>query len=148
MLVQSLSELYTRDLNKLISEIEACKDEDKLWVTEKAIPNSAGNLAMHLVGNLKTYIGLGLTRVSYERNREFEFTGKHVPRTELITQINETILLVQQGLLNLSDADLEKEYPYPVWETPKQTGYTLFHLLAHLNYHLGQVNYHRRLLDK
>lgn len=147
MAINSLAELFVRDMKRLRAEVEAYRDEKNLWVTDKAIPNSGGNLAMHLVGNLKTYIGIGLAKVPYERNREFEFKGKGVPRQHILKEIDEAILIVEKGILTLKNEDLLLEYPFLVWDKPKQMGFTLFHLLGHLNYHLGQINYHRRMLD-
>ena len=57
MLIETLELLFTRDLNKLRTEIELYKNEANIWKTERSIANSAGNLCLHLVGNLNTYIG-------------------------------------------------------------------------------------------
>ncbi|WP_311136525.1 hypothetical protein [Hymenobacter cellulosilyticus] len=57
MLTETLRQLFGRDLNRLHQEITQYQDEACIWHTEKAITNSAGNLCLHLVGNLRTYIG-------------------------------------------------------------------------------------------
>ena len=147
MLVETLKTLYTRDLNRLKQEISLYKSEPVIWHVEKSIANSAGNLCLHLVGNLKTYIGAELGKHPYIRNRNAEFSLKDVPRPELIRSVEETIVILNSSLDKLADADLQAEYPLLVFEEKMSTEYFLVHLAAHLSYHLGQVNYHRRLLD-
>ncbi|HLO80006.1 MAG TPA: DUF1572 family protein [Chitinophagaceae bacterium] len=147
MMTEIISSLIVRDLNKLRSEIELYHSENKIWHTEKNIANSAGNLCLHLIGNLKAYIGAVLGNTGYVRNRPLEFSQKDVPRHELIVMIEETITTVNESLSKVSDEDLDAEYPLLVFEHKTSTGYFLVHLATHLTYHLGQINYHRRLLD-
>lgn len=147
MLTQTLKTLLLRDLNKLRKEIELYKEESKLWIIDKNIANSAGNLCLHLVGNLNTYIGKELGGTGYTRNRDLEFSQKNIPQAELLKKIDETILVVDQTLDTLTGQQLEEEYPVIVFNDKMTTGFFLVHLLAHLDYHLGQINYHRRLLD-
>ena len=147
MLIQTLQSLFKRDLLKLRSEIEMYRDEQVIWSTEQQIPNSAGNLVLHLVGNLNTFIGAELGKSGYIRNRDLEFSLKDIPRAELIHKIDATIEVVQAALATLTDADLDKEYPIVVFADKMSVAYFLVHLATHLSYHLGQVNYHRRLLD-
>ena len=92
MLIPSLRKLYKRDLNKLKAEIGLYQKEENLWVTDKAIANSAGNLCLHLVGNLNTFIGAVLGNSGYVRNREAEFSLKNIPQQELIKQVEENNL--------------------------------------------------------
>lgn len=146
-LIDVLKTLFRRDLEKLKKEIEAYQDENKLWIIDKAIPNSAGNLALHLAGNIRFFIGTQLGNTGYIRKRDEEFALKNVPRTELITEIDRTIEDVDLALDQLSSASLQQTYPIQVFGREMTTQYFLVHLAMHLDYHLGQVNYHRRLLD-
>ncbi len=147
MITEILKSLIIRDLNKLRSEIELYHSEYNIWHIEKNIANSAGNLCLHLIGNLNAYIGAVLGNTNYVRNRPMEFSMKDVPRAELIRMIDETIITVDESLSKVSDRDLNTEYPLLVFEHKTSTGYFLMHLATHLTYHLGQINYHRRLLD-
>jgi uncharacterized damage-inducible protein DinB len=147
MFIDSLISLFTRDLNKLKAEIETYQNEEALWKTDKSIANSAGNLCLHLVGNLNTYIGAQLGNSGYIRQRDLEFSLKDIPRSELIEQIEKTIGVVNSILVKLSAEDLEKVYPIEPLGYTMTTEYFLIHLYGHLNYHVGQINYHRRLLD-
>ena len=147
MLTTTLRQLFARDLNRLQHEIASYHDEDRIWQFEKGIANSAGNLCLHLIGNLTTYISAALGGVAYVRNRDQEFSLKGIPRSELIRQIEATRSQVEQALQGLAATDLQAEYPLLVLETKTSTEYLLVHLATHLAYHLGQINYHRRLLD-
>lgn len=147
MAIETLKLLFTRDLNKLRKEIELYKNEDSIWKIEKNISNSGGNLCLHLIGNLNTYIGKEIGKTDYVRNRELEFSLKNVPRKELLDKIDKTILIVNQSLDKLKEDDLKNEYPILVFDEKTSVEYLLIHLVTHLTYHLGQINYHRRLID-
>lgn len=148
MLIETLKILFTRDLNRLRSEIELYKKEENIWKIEEHISNSGGNLCLHLVGNLNTYIGKELGKIVYTRNRPLEFSLKNVPRNELLHKINDTIKVVNTSLDNLDESTLANEYPVLVFDEMTSVEYLLVHLATHLAYHLGQINYHRRLIDK
>jgi uncharacterized damage-inducible protein DinB len=148
MLKITLANLFTRDLTKLKTEIEAYTNESKLWDTELGISNSAGNLCLHLIGNLNGFIGSELGNSGYKRERALEFTLKNIPRAELLEKIDATINTVNKVLSELSEEQLEGEYPILVFKEKTTTEFFLLHLAGHLSYHLGQINYHRRLLDK
>ena len=147
MIIETLQKIFKTDLEKLKQEIASYRDENNLWVVDKSIANSAGNLCLHLVGNLNTYIGAEMGKTGYVRDRDREFSQKNIPQDELVKMIGDTITVVENGLNKLKEEDLEKEYPLLVFKEKTSTGYFLIHLAVHLGYHLGQVNYHRRLLD-
>src|SRR4030095_4716565 len=147
MLIDTLKTILSRDLLKLKAEIELYKDEKNIWLIDKSIANSAGNLCLHLIGNLNTYIGKEIGRTSYVRDRDLEFSQKDVARTELVKNIDATAIVVQDALSKMKEEELDKEYPILVFDKKTSTEYFLVHLVAHLSYHLGQINYHRRLLD-
>lgn len=147
MLTETLATIFQRDIAKLYSEIEQYNSEEKLWLTERSIANSAGNLCLHLVGNLKTYIGAELGGFAYTRNRDLEFSLKDIPKIELLAMVAETRRIVDETLRKLPANTLQQEYPMLVFAEKTSTEFFLIHGVAHLSYHLGQINYHRRLLD-
>lgn len=147
MLRDTLIALFTRDLEKLQLEINAYRQEDNIWKLTEGISNSAGNLCLHLVGNLNHFIGAVLGETGYVRNRDMEFASKNLPRHELIEMVKNTIHVINSSLNTLSQEALEKEYPLVVLGNTVSTEYFLVHISTHLSYHLGQINYHRRLLD-
>ena len=139
---------FERDLNKLITEIELYKNEETIWRVEKNIANSAGNLTLHIIGNLHTFIGKEIANTGYVRNRELEFTQKNVSRKELVDGIKDAIKMVKNSRASITNEDLKKEYPVMKFSKIESTEYLLVHLATHVTYHLGQINYHRRLLDE
>jgi hypothetical protein len=144
-LISSFSRIFERDLNKLELEITSYDDETSIWQIQGEIKNSAGNLALHLCGNLSHYIGNVLGRSGYVRDRDAEFASTNIPRNDLVARIRETRAAVSSTLSNLDLKLLDKEYPEKVFDYPMTTCHFLIHLASHLGYHLGQVNYHRRL---
>ncbi|WP_281239799.1 DUF1572 family protein [Flavobacterium praedii] len=146
-MIETLITLFNRDLNKLKIEIQSYQNESKIWYTQKEISNSAGNLCLHIIGNLNTYIGAQIGKTNYIRNRELEFSNKNVPKSVLLTQIDETIIMLNHSLKMVSNEDLIKEHPILIFENKTSTEFLLIHLTTHLAYHLGQINFHRRLLD-
>src|SRR5215468_3701808 len=143
MLRETLIKLYDRDLSKLRTEIESYSDENDLWKTEGEITNSAGNLALHLTGNLKHFIGATLGNSGFVRDRDGEFSSKGITREQILTDIDKTVAVINETITSLTDEDFAKTYPIEVFGEPMSTGYFLVHLTTHFNYHLGQVNYHR-----
>ena len=147
MIKDTLKKLIIRDLEKLKQEIEAYQNEEKLWYIEKSILNSAGNLCLHLVGNLNAYIGAEFGKTGYVRNRADEFALKDVPRAELVDKIEKAINMIDKTFDMISEDQLNEKYPAEISLKDASTEYFFVHLAMHLGYHLGQINYHRRLLD-
>ena len=148
MITDALTTLFERDLQRLKTEIELYRIEENLWLVKDGIGNSAGNLCLHLIGNLSHFIGAILGNRGYIRHREDEFSLKNIPRQDLVTNIENCRLIVRNTLAKLTFADLEKEFPQQVFDKSVTTEMMLMHLTTHLTYHLGQINYHRRLLDR
>jgi uncharacterized damage-inducible protein DinB len=153
-MIEILLQLFQRDLEKLKTEITFFKDEKKIWEISGDIKNSAGNLCLHLCGNLQHFIGAVLGISGYVRNRDAEFSRKDIPIREpalpagrLEAEIELATKVVEKTLKGLKEDDLQKTYPINVFGYEMTTEYFLTHLTTHLNYHLGQINYHRRLLD-
>lgn len=140
-------EFFERDLTTLHKEIGLYKNETNLWVISGEISNCSGNLCLHLIGNLNHFIGAILGKTGYVRDRDKEFSTQHVPRPELLASIEKTKHLVNRTLQDLSTEKYNSLYPIEFLGKNMMTDQMLLQLLTHLNYHLGQINYHRRLLD-
>lgn len=149
MTIQSqLAALFRRDLTRLIQELEAFTDESDLWKTTEGVSNSAGNLTLHLEGNLREYVGRQLGSVAYERRRQDEFSRSGVSRAQLIERIGEVRELVAETISQLTDDTLSANFPEKVLAEDMPTQQFLLHLFGHLSYHLGQIDYLRRLLTR
>ena len=143
----NITVFFERDLDKLIEEINSFKNENDIWKIKNGITNSAGNLTTHLLGNLNHFIGKTLGNTDYVRNRDEEFSVKNISREKLIADIDSLKKVIKNTLPQLSDEDLKKEFPIKIRDEVFSTENMLTYLLAHLNYHLGQINYLRRMLN-
>ena len=148
MLNEILIQLYERDLNKLKQEIEEYKRETDLWKTAEGIANPGGNLCLHVTGGLLYLIGAVLGGTGFVRDRDADFAVKDVPREQLLARIDSTIQAVTETIAKLTASDWEKTYPLNILDYPTSTEFFVTHLTTHLSYHLGQINYHRRLLAR
>ena len=118
--IEELQELFIRDLERLESELTMISGEH-LWKTAPGVVNI--------------------------RNREKEFTETGISADKLINDINETSDMIVHVLSGLTNEELNESYPLDI-----PMDYTihkfLLHLYGHLSYHLGQVNYLRRILSE
>jgi hypothetical protein len=146
MSTANLSRLINRELVSLRDELLAYPDEKAMWEVPKGLPNSAGNLALHLVGNLRFFIGTQFGATGYVRDRDAEFAKKGAPRAEIVKSIETAADEVTRTLATLDEAQLEKPFPVEIGGNRLQTGMFLQHLASHLAYHLGQIDYHRRVV--
>ncbi|MBI4930198.1 MAG: DUF1572 family protein [Bacteroidetes bacterium] len=147
MTSQLLLSHFEKDIKKLIEEISLYKNGNDLWLLKGDVKNSSGTLALHIAGNLKHFIGAQLGKTNYVRERDKEFSERNVSKENLIKGLNEALEIVKITLPKLSEEDLKKDFPIPFLEKIRPTIEILFILYGHLNYHLGQINYFRRMLS-
>lgn len=145
--MEALIQLFNRDIAKLKLEIESFDKDENLWKLQGQISNTAGNLCLHLIGNLNHFIGVIIGKSGYERNREAEFNDKNIDRDQLVKMILDTKTIVASSLKNFKKERINDTYPIQVFGEDMTYEFFLIHLEAHLNYHLGQINYLRRILD-
>lgn len=143
---ETIAQLLERDLKKLVVELDLYQNEQDLWKISGEIANSAGNLTLHLIGNLNHFVGEGLAKTGYVRQRDLEFSRKNVPRELLKSEVLNTIEVVKKAIADSPDEVWTGNLPIEKQGQFHLTEHMLIHLFGHLNYHLGQVNYHRRLL--
>ena len=146
MLTASLARVIARDLRALRREVEAYADERDLWRVVPGITNPGGALALYLAGNLQHFVGAVVGGTGYVRDRAAEFHRRDVPRSQLLRQVDETLVAVERTLAALGEDALARPFPQPHGGAPVTTGAFLLHLATHLTYHLGQIDYHRRML--
>jgi uncharacterized damage-inducible protein DinB len=138
--------LLLRDLAALQREVAAYPDDASLWRVVPGIANSGGTLGLHLAGNLRQFIGAVLGGSDYVRDREREFTATGLTREEVQHELAEAEIQVMRALTTLDLARLDMEYPHVLAETRLRTDVFLMHLATHASYHLGQIDYHRRII--
>lgn len=145
--MEAFIEIFNRDIDKLKQEIESFNQEENLWKLKDHISNTGGNLCLHLLGNLNHFIGGVIGENGYIRNREAEFNEQNVKRVNLMKMILDTRTVVASSLKGFNRARLYDTYPIQVFGKEMTYEFFLIHLAAHLNYHLGQINYLRRMID-
>jgi uncharacterized damage-inducible protein DinB len=148
LLIEAVAAILDRDLRALAREVEAYPDEAALWQLPEGILNSAGTLVLHLTGNIQHYLGARLGNTGYKRDRPAEFSARGVPREALLRQIEAARGAVRSTVQKLTAEALELDFPEVVGGMRVVTGEYLVHLVSHFDYHLGQVNYHRRLVTR
>lgn len=145
-MLQSIKEIYLKNLDALYNEINLYENENDIWKIQKQISNSAGNLTLHLIGNLNYFIGTYLGNTGYVRNRDLEFSDKNVPKQKLLADIKSISQIIDTTLSGMDHEAATILYPTDKFGEGRTNEFVLMYLLAHLNYHLGQINYHRRLI--
>lgn len=143
-MITELKALFLRDLDALEKELHLYPKASDLWIKADSIANTGGTLFIHLNGNLQHFIGAVLHQSGYKRDREFEFSGKQ-SLSEIQEQIKETKRVVSDCFDFMDESVLSQSYTLQPLGYPMSVGYFLMHLQGHLNYHLGQINYHRRI---
>jgi len=146
MLVAAVTAILDRDLQALAREVMAYPDERALWETPQGVTNSAGTLALHLAGNVRHYFGATLGGTGYVRDRAAEFALRGVPRATILAQIEEARAAVRAAADRVSDERAGDDFPEVVGGVRVATGEYLIHLVSHFTYHLGQLDYHRRVV--
>ena len=144
MLNNILANFYQRDIGKLVEELNLFRNEENLWKTHGSVKNSCGNLALHIIGGMNFLVGGTLAQTGYVRNRDQEFSKKNVERNEIVAQLEALIPFISKMI---TAVDMDAEYPLIFDDAKRTNGYVLTQLALHLNYHLGQANYLRRILE-
>jgi hypothetical protein len=142
----AIAAIMCRELGAIERELNAYETEDQVWALPAGLPNSAGTLALHAAGNLQHFIGTVLGGSSYVRDRDAEFARRGVPRSELIAELHRAADAVRGTLPSLDPARFAEVYPQPVANRRVNTGEFMTHLATHLAHHVGQLDFHRRVV--
>ena len=146
MLTKHLMTVISRELRALARELQAYPDDASAWRTFPGVVNSAGTLALHLAGNVQHYVGAKLGGTGYQRDRPAEFARRDVPRGDLLKEIERAIAAAETTLPQVSETALAADFPEAVGGRTIRTDEFLVHVAMHLGWHLGQVDYHRRMV--
>jgi hypothetical protein len=145
-MIDEVRRLLVRELETFAREVELFPDDASLFRTLPGVTNSAGNLALHVCGNLKHFVGTVLGGTGYVRNRDAEFASRAGRREDVARELHETAAVVTETLARLPREALDKPYPQPVANLQLPCGLFLMHLAVHLGFHLGQAGYLRRVV--
>ena len=146
MLLDELRIILLRDIAGVTRELDLYPDEASIWKNVTGLPNSAGNLILHVTGNLQHFFGTALGHTTYVRNRDAEFTRRDIARSELNNELASSRHAVEAAFANLTEGGLEQPFPVRITDTEFSTRLAILQLITHLAYHLGQIDYHRRVV--
>lgn len=141
-----ITEQFSKYLHNLKKEISAYNDDAGLWKLSEGINNTPGNLTLHICGNLRHNIGAVIGNTGYVRNRDLEFSVKNISKDDILKEIDATREMIIPVLEGLTPADYTKPFPESSHGEEQTTIDALIRLALHFGYHVGQINYHRRLL--
>lgn len=145
-LLSDLRRILLRDLDTLDAQLRAYPREDQIWEAPDGIRNTAGTLALHLAGNLRHYVGHVLGGSDYQRDRPAEFADRDVSREDILGRIAAAREVVDRTLSTFDPAHLGEPFPVEIGGVRLPIARQLLHLSTHFAYHLGQVDYHRRIV--
>jgi len=128
-------------LTNYLPKIERCVallSDEQIWWRANPESNSIGNLLLHLSGNLRQWIVVGLGGSPDKRDRDAEFAQREIiSRDELLQGVRQT--------LNEADATLATFDSYRLLErfTIQNSDVcglaAIFHVVEHFSMHTGQI---------
>jgi hypothetical protein len=141
-----ITRFLLRELAALRRELEAYPEDGLVWSLPPGAPNSAGTLALHLSGHIQHYVGAVLGGTSYLRDRDAEFATRGLPRRDLLANMAEAERAVVAVLPGIANSSLNGVFPERLRGVKVTTREALLQVATHAAYHVGQVDYHRRLV--
>ena len=118
--------------------------ENDIWWRPNAASNSAGNLVLHLCGNVRQWIISNLGENPDGRDRDSEFAERGpIPREVLTARLKSTVQEACEVLSRLHEETLSRKY---VIQGLHVTGLeAIAHVVEHFAYHTGQIVYITKL---
>jgi len=146
--IEHIHHIMVRELRGMKNELLAYQDEGDIWRSVPGLPNSAGTIALHVAGNLQHFVGAQLGKSGYVRDREAEFGRRDVPVSEMVKELDRTVAALDAAFAKLEEEAMDRPFPQEIAGVRPTVGEFLVHLVAHLAYHLGQIDYHRRCVTE
>ena len=146
MTADDLHAVMVRDLRALAREVSAYPSDASLWQEMPGITNTGGTLALHLAGNVRHFFGAVLGASGWVRDRDREFNARGIARGDVVREIEIAIAAADRVMPTLSAATMAAPFPIPIMGVQLPTARFLMHLCSHFAYHLGQIDYHRRVV--
>lgn len=112
--------------------------EEQTWWRPNSESNSAGNLVLHLCGNVRQWIISGLGGAEDHRERDHEFSERGpIPRNVLIARLQKTVREACAVIGRISETSLSQKYEIQGFHVTKLAA--IFHVVEHFAYHAGQI---------
>jgi uncharacterized damage-inducible protein DinB len=144
--IEHIHHIMIRELRGMKNELLAYQDEGDIRRSVPGLPNTAGTIALHVAGNLQHFVGAQLGKSGYVRDRDAEFGRREVSVAEIVDELDKTIAALDATFARLEEKAMDRPFPQEIAGVRPTVGEFLVHLVAHLAYHLGQIDYHRRCI--
>jgi len=144
--IEHIHHIMVRELRGMKNELLAYEDEGDIRRSVPGLPNTAGTIALHVAGNLQHFVGAQLGKSGYVRDRDAEFGRREVSVAEIVDELDKTIAALDATFARLEEKAMDRPFPQEIAGVRPTVGEFLVHLVAHLAYHLGQIDYHRRCI--
>jgi uncharacterized damage-inducible protein DinB len=129
-----LSEDYLPKIERCISLLS----DEQIWWRANPASNSIGNLLLHLSGNVRQWIVVGLGEAVDARDRDAEFAQREtIPREAVINQLRQTLAEADQTLAAFDAARLLEHFRIQSMDVSALEA--LFHVVEHFSMHTGQI---------
>ena len=135
-----------RYADRVIELIESLS-EDQLWSKGCGIPNSIGTLARHLTGNLNHYLGTGILKNGYVRERDKEFTETGLSKAQVLSDLRDAVNVAKEAVGAIDETQIDKPYHSPCGQKYESLAYHIVRLATHLALHCGQADYAKNCLQ-
>src|ERR1043165_976568 len=124
-----------------LPKIERCVTllaDEQIWWRANSASNSIGNLLLHLSGNVRQWIVVGLGGAVDERDRDTEFAQRDViPRAVLLTRLRDTLHDADETLTNVDEGQLLDRFRIQGIEVTALAA--IMHVVEHFSMHTGQI---------
>ena len=129
--------LAKENLPHIVNCLKQLSDED-IWWRPNPASNSAGNLVLHLCGNVRQWIVSNLGETPDVRDRDSEFAERGpLPKKILIARLQSTVQEASKVLARLPESSLSRKF---VIQGLRVTGLeAVAHVVEHFAYHTGQI---------
>jgi len=124
-------------LPRIVSCLQQLSQE-QIWWRPNTASNSAGNLILHLTGNVRQWIISGLGGATDVRQRDLEFSERGpLPRRVLVSRLRKTVKEACGVLAGLSPEDLARVHTIQKYQVTGMEA--AFHVAEHFSHHAGQI---------
>jgi uncharacterized damage-inducible protein DinB len=147
----ALARMFRKDacscLQKYLPRIVRCLQvlgEEGIWWRPNEASNAAGNIVLHLCGNVRQWIISGLGGAADLRIRAKEFAERGpIPRRALVRQLKQTVENACRVINRIPARKLSQQYTIQGFQV---TGLAaIAHVAEHCAYHAGQLIYLTKL---
>jgi uncharacterized damage-inducible protein DinB len=128
-------------LEQLHGRIQDCLaglTPEQIWTRSSENENAVGNLVLHLCGNVRQWIGSGVSDLADHRQRDTEFDARGGKTPAELSELLKTTVAQAAGIIRevpahrLTERILPQGYDVTVLEA-------IAHVVEHFSHHTGQI---------